>query len=363
MAEQRALNAAHAGMFPNLRRDVAFPVVGVGLLFGAFIAVGLLYQSLFSGAAERLVTIALIDAIIVIGIQIYVGNTGVLSFGHIGFGAIAGYTFAIFAIAPAEKAKRIPDAPFGLTDVDVGSWAAVAVAVAVTVVVAVFVGIGLARSGAESGAVAATVITLALLFVTHEVARHWPEMTGGERAGLSFRIGGALDTRMPIYLALAGALVLARLFAQSRRGRLAKAGREDDLAARAMGVNPMVQQMIALLISVAVVSIGASLRVYETGSILPRTSSQLHPSDPGHADCRGSKQRHRGAVRGGRHDCGTGTGPPTGPGRLRGVRPGTGQRASGLDLPGKSPDGVLRCGHARLHDLEAQGTAQRLGVR
>ena len=269
MAEQRGLNAAHAGMFPNLRRDVAFPTVGVGLLFGAFIAVGLLYQSFFSGAAERLVTVAMIDAIIVLGIQIYVGNTGVLSFGHIGFGAIAGYTFAVFAIAPAEKVKRIPDAPLGLTDVDMGSWGAVGVAIAVTVVVAIFVGIGLARSGAESGAVAATVITLALLFVTHEVARHWPELTGGERAGLSFRIGGKLDTRMPIYLALAGALVLARLFAQSRRGRLAKAGREDDLAARAMGVNPMVQQMIALLISVAVVSVGASLQVYANGSILP----------------------------------------------------------------------------------------------
>lgn len=269
MAGQRGTTAAHAGMFPDLRRDVAFPIVGVGLLFGAFIAAGLLYQSFFSGAAERLVTIALIDAIIVLGIQIYVGNTGVLSFGHIGFGAIAGYTFAIFAISPAEKAKRIPNAPLGLTDVDIGVWAAVGVSIAVTVVVAIFVGIGLARSGAESGAVAATVITLALLFVTHEVARNWPEMTGGERAGLSFRIGGALDTRVPIYLALAGALVLARLFAQSRRGRLAKAGREDDLAARAMGVNPMVQQMIALLISVAVVSVGASLRVYETGSILP----------------------------------------------------------------------------------------------
>ncbi|WP_420617733.1 ATP-binding cassette domain-containing protein [Candidatus Poriferisocius sp.] len=269
MSEQSGRSAAHLGVFPDLRRDVAFPVVGVGLLFGAFIAVGLLYQSFFSGAGERLVTIAMIDAIIVLGIQIYVGNTGVLSFGHIGFGAIAGYTFAIFAIAPAEKAKRIPDAPLGLTDVDMGSWGAVGVSIAVTVVVAIFVGIGLARSGAESGAVAATVITLALLFVTHEVARNWPEMTGGERAGLSFRIGGALDTRVPIYLALGGALVLARLFAQSRRGRLAKAGREDDLAARAMGVNPMVQQMIALLISVAVVSVGASLRVYETGSILP----------------------------------------------------------------------------------------------
>ncbi|WP_420434978.1 ATP-binding cassette domain-containing protein [Candidatus Poriferisocius sp.] len=269
MAEQRGPTAAHAGMFPDLRRDVAFPIVGMGLLFGVFVAVGLFYQSFFGGAAERLVTIALIDAIIVLGIQIYVGNTGVLSFGHIGFGAIAGYTFAIFAIAPLEKAKRIPDAPLGLTDVDMGSWAAAGVAIAVTVVAAVFVGIGLTRSGAESGAVAATVITLALLFVTHEVARNWPELTGGERAGLSFRIGGALGTRMPIFLALASALVLARIFAQSRRGRLAKAGREDDLAARAMGVNPMVQQMIALLISVVVVSVGASLRVYETGSILP----------------------------------------------------------------------------------------------
>ena len=269
MAEPRGPNTAHAGMFPNWRRDVAFPIVGVGLLFGVFIAFGLLYQSYFGGAGERLVTTAMINAIIVLGIQIYVGNTGVLSFGHIGFGAIAGYTFAIFAIAPVEKAKRIPDAPFGLTDVDMGSWGAVGVAIAVTVVVAFFVGIGLARSGAESGAVAATVITLALLFVTHEVARHWPELTGGERAGLSFRIGGKLDTRVPIYLALAGSLVLARLFAQSRRGRLAKAGREDDLAARAMGVNPMVQQMIALLTSVAVVSVGASLKVYETGSLLP----------------------------------------------------------------------------------------------
>ncbi|MBC8196055.1 MAG: ATP-binding cassette domain-containing protein [Acidimicrobiia bacterium] len=257
-------------MFPNLRRDVVFPVFGSVILFAVFVAVGLAYQSQFSGAAERLVTFALIDAILVLGIQIYVGNTGILSFGHIGFGAIAGYAFALFAISPAEKLKRIPDAPFGLLDVSVGPWMAVAVAVGVTLVVALIVGVGLARSGAESGAVSATVITLALLFVTHEVARNWPDLTGGDRAGLSFRIGGTLDSRVPIYIALLAAIVVARLYAQSRGGRLAVAAREDDLAARAMGVNPLVQQMVALLISVVVVSVGASLRVYENGSILPR---------------------------------------------------------------------------------------------
>ncbi len=256
-------------MFPNLQRDVTFPVIGSILLFSVFVAGALIYQNWLGGAAERLMTVMLIDAVIVLGIQIYVGNTGVLSFGHIGFGAIAGYTFAVFAIAPSEKAKRIPDAPFGLAEVEVGSATAILVAVLLTVGVAFIIGVGLARSGAQSGAVSATVITLALLFVTHEVARNWVELTGGERAGLFFPIGGKLDTRMPIYAALFVALLVARLYGQSRSGRLAVAAREDNLAARAMGVNPLVQQMVALLISVAVVSVGASLRVYEDGSLLP----------------------------------------------------------------------------------------------
>ena len=252
----------------NLRRDVAFPVVGAVLLFGLFLGAGLLYQGLLGGH-ERLVTFALIDAVIVLGMQIYIGNTGILSFGHIGFGAIAGYAFALSAISPVEKLKRVSDAPFGLVDVQLDPWTSIAVAVVVVVLVAAVVGVGLARSGAESGAVSATVITLALLFVTHELARNWPDLTGGDRAGLSFRIGGALDTRVPIYLALFGTILVARLFAQSRAGRLAVAAREDNLAARAMGVNPLVQQMLGLLLSVAVVGVGASLRVYEKGSILP----------------------------------------------------------------------------------------------
>lgn len=256
-------------MFPDLRRDVVFPIAGSVILFTLVVASGLVYQSQFGGVGERLITIALIDAIIVLGMQVFIGNTGILSFGHIGFGAIAGYVFAVSAISPVEKMKRIPDAPFGLTDVNVDPLLAVLIALAATLVVALVVGLGLARSGAESGAVSATVITLALLFVTHEVARNWPAVTGGERAGLSFRIGGTLNGRVAIYVALLLAIVVARLYAQSRGGRLAVAAREDDLAARAMGVNPLVQQMVALLISVAIVSVGASLRVYEKGSILP----------------------------------------------------------------------------------------------
>jgi branched-chain amino acid transport system permease protein len=256
-------------MFPDLRRDVLLPVAAGLILFGLFVGAGLLYQGQLGGQ-ERLVTLALIDAVLVLGLQIYVGNTGILSFGHIGFGAIAGYAFALMAISPVEKAKRIAGAPFGLDDVHLGPWTSMSLAIVVVLIVALVVGLGLARSGAESGAVSATVITLALLFVTHEVARNWPALTGGDRAGLSFRIGGGLDSRAPLYLALLAAILSALLYARSRGGRLAMAAREDDLAARAMGVNPLVQQMVALLLSVSVVGIGAGLRVYERGSILPR---------------------------------------------------------------------------------------------
>ena len=257
-------------LFPNLRRDVAFPLAGAVVLFAAFVGAGLLYTVIVEGAsAEKLITAMFIDAIMVIGIQIYVGNTGVFSFGHIGFGAVAGYAFAIFAIAPDDKYTRIPNAPWGLADVEMGPLPATAVALGVTLVVAVVVGIGLGRSGARSGSVAATVITLALLFFTHEVAASWNELTGGERAGLTFGIGDTLQTRTPIYIVLLASIGLALLFARSSIGRLNQAAREDNLAARAMGINPVIQQTIALLLSVAVVSVAASLRVYEIGSLLP----------------------------------------------------------------------------------------------
>ena len=222
------------------------------------------------GGSDRLVTQMMINAIIVLGIQIYVGNTGVLSFGHVGFGGIAGYTFAILAISVARKAVTVSDAPFGLSEVELSPWLAGAVAVLVCLVVAAIIGQGLARSGAQSGAVAATVITLALLFMVHEVAVNWDALTGGDRAGLSFAIGDTLPNRWPVVGILLISIVVARLFAVSGPGRMAKAAREDDVAARAMGINPARQQMLALLLSVAVVALGAILRTYELGSITPK---------------------------------------------------------------------------------------------
>lgn len=257
-------------MFPNRIRDIGFPAIGALLLFIVLVGGGAIYSSFGGASRDSLVTAMLLNAMIVVGLQIYIGNTGILSFGHIGFGAIAGYAFAVLAIDPETKTKVIRNAPWGLNEIELSPVLALVVALGVTLVVAALVGLGLARSGAKSGAVSATVITLALLFVTHELAVKWSDLTGGDRAGLRFARGDTLGTHIPIWVGLFATILVARMFAQSSHGKLAAAAREDNLAATAMGVNPAVQQAIALVISVVVVVFASSMRVYEIGNITPK---------------------------------------------------------------------------------------------
>ena len=251
-------------------RHVLGPILGSLVLFGLLVGGALAYTASGGAARDDLVTQMLINGIVVVGIGVYVGNTGVMSFGHIGFGAIAGYTFAVLAISPERKAQIIPDAPLGLADVSLHPAVATLAAIGVTLVAAFIIGLGLTRSGARTGAISAAVITLALLFVVHEVARNWTDLTGGGRSGISFSLGNRLEGRTWIYVLLLASILAARLFRQTRSGRLAQTAREDDLAARAVGIDPATGQMIALLLSVVIVAVGSALRVYVLGVITPR---------------------------------------------------------------------------------------------
>ena len=253
-----------------LSSRVGSQLVGSAALFAVLVLGGLAYASGGPPTRDILVTQTLINAIMVIGLQIYIGNTGVLSFGHMGFAAISGYAFALLATSVKSKERIVPDVPLGLDGVSWNPVVAAAAAVAITAVVGIVVGLGLARSGAKSGAVTATVITLALLFMVHEVGGAYADLTGG-RNGVRFAVGRGLDGRGWVYLALIGAILAARFFKSSRIGRMAQAAREDDLAARAMGINPTRGQMVALVLSVAVVSVAASLRVFQLGTVAPST--------------------------------------------------------------------------------------------
>jgi branched-chain amino acid transport system permease protein len=223
---------------------------------------GLVYSSSGSGARDQLVTDMLVNVIIVVGVQVFVGNTGVLSFGHLGFASIAAYATALLSIPVAKKATLLPRAPWGLKDAHVNIMVATAVGVVLALVAGVLIGAVMARLTG----LAATMITLAFLFMVEAVAKNYKNLTNG--AG---NLSGIprLEGRVWILVLSAIVVVVASAFRYTRLGRLAQATREDELAARAMGINLGSPRFAALVLSAGIVGLGGSLRTQSLGAISP----------------------------------------------------------------------------------------------
>src|SRR5512141_513862 len=56
----------------------------------------------------RIITVMFINVILVSGLQISMGNSGVLAFAHIGFMGIGAYTSVLFSMTPAAKSATLP---------------------------------------------------------------------------------------------------------------------------------------------------------------------------------------------------------------------------------------------------------------
>ena len=218
-----------------------------------------------TGGTSRVFLISemLSNFILVLGMQVFIGNTGVLSFGHMAFAQIAAYTTAVVAIPVAAKAKSLPDIPFGLADTHLGPFAATIVAVLVTVAIGAIFGIAVCRAGG----LAPTMITLAALFVVDQVVKNWKELTKGA-GGLS----GIPMVRGNGWLWVGAfiALVVAHQFQESRIGRFAIATREDELAAPALGIRLFSSRYAAWVVSMALIGLGASLRTQSLGNVNPK---------------------------------------------------------------------------------------------
>ena len=83
-----------------------WPVLSLALVLVVLAAL----LSLGSMPLQRTATEAFIRLIIVIGIYIFIGNSGILSFGHVSFMAIGAYGSALLTIPPTMK-KVVLDLP------------------------------------------------------------------------------------------------------------------------------------------------------------------------------------------------------------------------------------------------------------
>ena len=203
---------------------------------------------------------ALVSATIVYGLYVFVGNSGVISFGQISFVAIGAFAAGVMTIPTGPKHLVLPGLWSFIAHHSVSNFVSLLIAAALGGIIAVFIGFPLMRL---SG-IAAGIATFALLEITYNVLQQWTKIGPGPTT-LSL-----VPVSTGIWQALLGAIfaaVIAFAYQSSRHGRLLRATREDEAAAQAIGVHRTRERLIAFGLSGALAGLGGGLLVHELGSI------------------------------------------------------------------------------------------------
>jgi branched-chain amino acid transport system permease protein len=232
------------------------------LLIGLLIIIVLL-GAMAAPAMQRTITEALVKLTVVIGLYIFVGNSGVFSFGHVAFMAIGGYVSAILTILPAKKQVALK-LPLFLEAAQLPGALALLVAVAVAALIALFVAMPLIRLRG----IALPMATFALLVIVYVVALNWTAVTGGRQA----LVGLPRHTNLWTALGASSvALVAAAAYGRTRHGLALRCSRESEVAAAATGIDVERERLIAFVISAAVVAMGGVLFAHLLGTMTANT--------------------------------------------------------------------------------------------
>lgn len=179
---------------------------------------------------ERIATLLLINMILVLGLQVFMGNSGILSFAHIAFMGIGAYTSSLFTIPLQMRGMVLPDLYLVVKPILLSPYLSIVIGALFAMLIAALVAYPLMRLSDA----AAVITSFALLVVMHTIMVNWSEVTNGPRT--LFGVPKATT----VYLAACGAIlaaIVALWFKESRTGLLLRAVRDDEVAAGAMGAN------------------------------------------------------------------------------------------------------------------------------
>ncbi len=247
-------------------RGLRSPASAATSLVVPLVLVGLATAAGASGtpAFEDTVTLILCNLIIVLGLQVFIGNSGVYSFGQLGFAASGAYAAALLTIPATFTLLQTPELPKLLADAQLGPLASTLIAALASGLLAAVVGWPLMRTST----LAIPISTFAFLIVAYNVLANWDAVTGGS-SGL---VGIPMTTDVETAGLWAGVAVVVTLaFKWSGSGYRLQATREDEVAARSIGIGLMRERLIAFTISGMLCGIGGALAVHQSGALSSST--------------------------------------------------------------------------------------------
>ncbi len=214
-------------------------------------------------AMQRTVVEAMIKLVVVVGLFIFVGHSGVFSFGHVAFMAIGGYMSAVLTLSPARKSVLL-DLPAALEALQLPWPIAMLAVAAATGLIALLIAWPLCRLRG----IALPMATFALLIITYVIASNWQQVTGGRQALVG------LPRYTTLWVASGGAataIAIAALYGTTRHCLMLRCSRESEVAAAATGIDIERERRIAFVLSAIVVAAGGMLFSHFIGTITANT--------------------------------------------------------------------------------------------
>jgi branched-chain amino acid transport system permease protein len=203
---------------------------------------------------------ALVKAAIVIAIYVFIGNSGVVSFGQVSFVAVGAYLSGLLTLEVTQKTFVLPNLIPILRDHHVGTLVSLVLAAAIGGLYAFLVGIPLMRlSGLSAG-----IATFAVLEITQNIVGNW------EKIGPGPLTLSTVPETTDLWQATVGAIAVtcvAFAYQLSPLGRKLRATREDPFAAQAAGIDVHRQRLWAFTLSGALAGFAGGLFVHFQGTL------------------------------------------------------------------------------------------------
>jgi len=197
----------------------------------------------------------LVKVAIVVALYLFVGNSGVVSFGHISFVALGVWTAGVLTVPEDQKRAIMPGLAHFLVTTSVGNVPSLALAAAVGGVAALVVGLPLMRlSGLAAG-----IATFAVLEITNNLLTYDQSIGPGLNAFSSVpQTTGFRQVTIGVLICV----MVAYAYQRTRFGRMLRATREDRAAAAAAGISTYRQRLLAFTLSGALAGFAGGLYVH-----------------------------------------------------------------------------------------------------
>ena len=243
-----------------MRRTIATPLI----LSVILLAFALISMAVGSRPFNQTMIDIFLRVTLVVGLYIFVGNSGVISFGHAGFTCLGGYAAAWLTMPPMMKQTLLPGLPDWLMQLQLPFWAGAGLA---AVWAAIWAGI-FGKILMRLSGIAASIATFAMLAMINTVYSNWESVTAATSSVVGIPI---VRTIWPYLIAAILAVFVAWAHAISRSGLALRAARDEPTAASASGIDLPRERLIAFIISGAVMGMGGALYANSIGVVTPDT--------------------------------------------------------------------------------------------